>query len=118
MHRAHHFIDHLGQSLWLDNLPRDLINNGILKRYIDEPPVTELTSNPTIFDHAIKNSTAYDAAVRAKIDEGTTGDDLFFEMALEDLTRANVFGNSKCLRLKEKKRVRTSRRLHCECTRR
>ena len=56
----------LGQSLWLDNIMRDLLNNGALKRYIDELSVTGLTSNPTIFDHAIKNSAAYDAAIRKK----------------------------------------------------
>jgi transaldolase len=57
----------LGQSLWLDNITRDLLDSGTLKRYIDELSVTELTSNPTIFDHAIKNSTAYDAAIRQKV---------------------------------------------------
>src|SRR5947199_1161218 len=56
-----------GQSLWLDNITRDLLETGTLKRYIDELSVTGLTSNPTIFDHAIKNSTAYDAAIREKL---------------------------------------------------
>ena len=77
-----------GQSLWLDNITRDLLESGALKRYIDELSVTGLTSNPTIFDHAIKNSPAYDSAIRKKVKEGKTGEDLFFELALEDLTRA------------------------------
>jgi transaldolase len=77
-----------GQSLWLDNITRDLLESGALKRYIDELSVTGLTSNPTIFDHAIKNSSAYDAAIRRKVREGKSDEDLFFELALEDLTRA------------------------------
>jgi len=77
-----------GQSLWLDNITRDLLESGTLARYIDELSVTGLTSNPTIFDHAIKNSSAYDAAIRQKVREGKSGEDLFFELALEDLTRA------------------------------
>jgi Transaldolase/Fructose-6-phosphate aldolase len=60
-------LHQLGQSLWLDNITRDLLTSGTLRRYIDELSVTGLTSNPTIFDHAIKNSTAYDAAIRKKI---------------------------------------------------
>jgi len=77
-----------GQSLWLDNITRDLLETGTLKRYIDELSVTGLTSNPTIFDHAIKNSSAYDAAIRKKVQEDKSGEELFFELALEDLTRA------------------------------
>jgi transaldolase len=77
-----------GQSLWLDNITRDLLETGTLERYIDELSVTGLTSNPTIFDHAIKNSSAYDAAIRKKVKEGKSGEELFFELALEDLTRA------------------------------
>lgn len=77
-----------GQSLWLDNITRDLLQSGTLKRYIDELSVTGLTSNPTIFDHAIKNSSAYDDAIRKKVKEGKSGEELFFELALEDLTRA------------------------------
>src|SRR2546422_8610271 len=77
-----------GQSLWLDNITRDLLESGTLKRYINELAVTGLTSNPTIFDHAIKNSSAYDAAIRKKLREGKSGEDLFFELALEDLARA------------------------------
>jgi transaldolase len=75
----------LGQSLWLDNITRDLLSTGTLQRYIDELSVTGLTSNPTIFDHAIKKSTAYDAAIRKKRQYLGSGEDLFFELALEDL---------------------------------
>ncbi len=81
-------IHSLGQSIWLDSISRDLLNNGTLKRYIDELSVTGITSNPTIFDHAIKNSTTYDAAIRRKFEEGKSGEALFFELAIEDLTRA------------------------------
>jgi transaldolase len=77
-----------GQSLWLDNITRDLLNTGTLKRYIDELSVTGLTSNPTIFDHAIKNSSTYDATIRKKAKEGKSGEELFFELALDDVTRA------------------------------
>src|SRR5258705_13758168 len=77
-----------GQSLWLDNIPRDLLNSGTLQRYIDELSVTGLTSNPTIFDHAIKNSPAYDAAIRSRLMQGKSGEALFFDLALEDITRA------------------------------
>jgi transaldolase len=78
----------LGQSIWLDNITRDLLDSGTLKRYIDELSVTGLTSNPTIFDQAIKNSTAYDGSIREKVSKGKSGETLFFELALEDLTRA------------------------------
>jgi transaldolase len=81
-------LHNLGQSIWLDNITRDLLDSGTLKRYIDELSVTGLTSNPTIFDHAIKNSSAYDAAIREKVSQGKSGEALFFELALEDLTRA------------------------------
>jgi transaldolase len=77
-----------GQSIWLDNITRDLLISGKLERYIDDLSVTGLTSNPTIFDHAIKNSTAYDDAIRRKMREGKSGEALFFELALEDLTQA------------------------------
>ena len=77
-----------GQSLWLDNITRELLESGTLGRYIGELAVTGLTSNTTIFDHAIKNSSRYDAAIRQKVKEGKSGEDLFFELALEDLTRA------------------------------
>jgi transaldolase len=78
----------LGQSLWLDNITRNLLRSGTLRRYIDELSITGLTSNPTIFDHAIKNSTDYDVAIREKLEEGKSGEQLFFELALEDLTKA------------------------------
>ena len=78
----------LGQSLWLDNITRKLLKSGALRNYIDELSITGLTSNPTIFDHAIKNSTDYDAAIRKKLNEGKSGEELFFELALEDLTEA------------------------------
>ncbi len=81
-------LHELGQSLWLDNITRDLLQSGTLKRYIDELSVTGLTSNPTIFDHAIKNSAAYDAAIQKGVAQGRAGEELFFELALEDLTRA------------------------------
>jgi len=86
--KATQALQDLGQSLWLDNITRDLLDSGTLKRYIDEWSVTGLTSNPTIFDHAIKNSSAYDAAIRTKLQEGKSGEGLFFELALEDLIRA------------------------------
>ena len=86
--KATQLLHNLGQSIWLDNITRDLLKSGTLKRYIDELSVTGLTSNPTIFDHAIKNSTAYDAAIRQKLKEGKSGEGLFFELALEDLTQA------------------------------
>ena len=78
----------LGQSLWLDNITRNLLKTGVLRRYIDELSVTGLTSNPTIFDHAIKNSSDYDSAIKSKLAEGKSGEKLFFELALEDLTQA------------------------------
>jgi transaldolase len=78
----------LGQSIWLDNITRDLLKTGRLRRYIDEFSVTGLTSNPTIFDHAIKNSDDYDDAIKSKLAEGKSGEKLFFELALEDLTQA------------------------------
>jgi transaldolase len=86
--KATRLLHDLGQSLWLDNITRDLLTTGTLQRYIDELSVTGLTSNPTIFDHAIKNSPAYDGAIRQKLTEGKAGEALFFELALEDLTRA------------------------------
>jgi transaldolase len=81
-------LHNLGQSLWLDNITRDLLNNGTLQRYIAELAITGLTSNPTIFDHAIKNSSSYDRAIRDYATKGKSGEELFFELALEDLTRA------------------------------
>jgi transaldolase len=78
----------LGQSLWLDNITRDLLDNGTLKRYIDEFSVTGLTSNPTIFEHAISKSKSYDAEVGRLQATGLSGEGLFYELALQDLTRA------------------------------
>jgi transaldolase len=86
--KATQLLHNLGQSLWLDNITRDLLNSGTLKRYIAELSVTGLTSNPTIFDHAIKNSTAYDSAIRDGLKHGRSGETLFFDLALEDITRA------------------------------
>jgi transaldolase len=73
---------------WVDNITRDLFNTGTLQRYVDELAVTGLTSNPTIFDHAIKSSSAYDGAIREQLAQGTSGEPLFFELALEDITKA------------------------------
>jgi transaldolase len=86
--KATQLVHDLGQSLWLDNITRDLLDNGTLHRYIDELSVTGLTSNPTIFNQAIKHSTAYDKTIRHKLQECKSGEELFFELALEDLTRA------------------------------
>jgi len=81
-------LHNLGQSLWLDNITRDLLNNGTLQRYINELSVTGLTSNPTIFHQAIDNSQSYDAAIQAKFKNGERGEQLFFEIALEDISAA------------------------------
>jgi transaldolase len=78
----------LGQSLWLDTITRDLLTSSTLKHYIDALSVTGLTSNPTIFDHAIKNTNYYDDAIREKVEAGKHGQELFFELALEDLGQA------------------------------
>jgi transaldolase len=78
----------MGQSLWLDNITRNLLKTGELRRYIDDLSVTGLTSNPTIFDHAIKNSNDYDEAIKRKLAGGKSGEQLFFELALEDVTAA------------------------------
>ncbi len=86
--KATNLLHNEGQSLWLDNITRDLLESGTLKRYVDELSVTGLTSNPTIFDHAIKNSAAYDSAITTKLKKGTSAEALFFDLALEDLTRA------------------------------
>jgi transaldolase len=86
--KATQLLHNLGQSLWLDNMSREMLNSGTLQRYIDEYSVTGLTSNPTIFYHAIKTSTAYDASITSKHTSGKSVEDLFFDLALEDLTRA------------------------------
>jgi transaldolase len=77
-----------GQSLWLDNITRALLNSGTLRKYIDELSITGLTSNPTIFDHAIKKSSDYDSEIATGSRQHKSGEELFFELALQDLTRA------------------------------
>ena len=90
--KAQQLLHNLAQSLWLDNITRDLLTCGTLKRHIDDLSVTGLNSNPTIFDHAIKNSSAYDPAIHEELSNGKSGEALFFDLALEDLTRgANLF---------------------------
>ncbi len=81
-------LHEMGQSIWLDNITRGLLNSGTLQRYIREFSVTGLTSNPTIFDHAIKNSNDYDDAIHKAVQDGKTGEELFFGLAIEDLRRA------------------------------
>jgi transaldolase len=88
--KATQLLHNLGQSIWLDNITRTLLDSGTLKQYIDELSVTGLTSNPTIFDHAIKNSPAYDTAIREKLSESKSGEALFFDLALDDIGRAAV----------------------------
>ena len=86
--KATQLLHDRGQSLWLDNITRDLLDKGTLKSYIDELSVTGLTSNPTIFDQAISKSTTYDPAIHKLMNEGKSGEALFFELALDDLKRA------------------------------
>jgi len=81
-------LHEIGQSLWLDNITRGLLTSGTLQRYIQDRSITGLTSNPTIFDHAIKNSDDYDDAIGKKAKEGKLGEALFFDLALEDLRQA------------------------------
>ena len=81
-------LNKLGQSLWLDNITRDLLDSGTLKRYIDQLSVTGLTSNPTIFDNAISKSDWYDKEIRRQLDGGASGEELFFKLAIQDLSRA------------------------------
>ncbi len=78
----------LGQSLWLDNITREILDNGTLRDYIDTFSITGLTSNPTIFDEAIGGTNAYDAGIREKVRAGKSAENLFIELALEDLRRA------------------------------
>lgn len=85
--RATQLLSELGQSLWLDNIRRELLDSGALKNYMDEFSVTGLTSNPTIFDHAIRNSNSYDESIQEK-SEKKPAEVIFFDLALEDLTRA------------------------------
>jgi transaldolase len=77
-----------GQSLWLDNITRGMLDSGQLRTYIEEYSITGLTSNPSIYDHAIKTTSDYDVAIREKVTDGKKGEELFFELALEDLRRA------------------------------
>jgi transaldolase len=86
--KATQLLHDRGQSLWLDNITRDLLDKGTLKSYIDDLSVTGLTSNPTIFDQAIKKSATYDPAIHKLLTAGKAGEPLFFELALDDLTRA------------------------------
>ena len=86
--KATQLLHNEGQSLWLDNITRDLLDSGTLQQYIDELSITGLTSNPTIFDHAMKNSSTYDSAITRKVKQGISGEALFFDLAIEDLTRA------------------------------
>jgi transaldolase len=81
-------LHNLGQSLWLDNITRDLLSDGTLQGYINELSITGLTSNPTIFDHSIENSSAYDEPIRKGLAAGRSGEELFFDLALDDITRA------------------------------
>src|SRR3981189_109022 len=86
--KATQLLHDLGQSIWLDNITRDLLDSGTLERYVNELSVTGLTSNPTIFEQAIKNSSAYDTAIGKKIRQEKAAEDLFFELAIDDLTQA------------------------------
>ena len=88
--KATQLLHNMGQSIWLDNITRDLLDSGTLKRYADELSVTGLTSNPTIFDHAIKNSSHYDLAIRQRLGRTNSSEALFFDLALEDIGRAAV----------------------------
>ncbi len=92
----------LGQSLWLDNISRELLTGGTLRRYKDEFSVTGLTSNPTIFDLAIRNGDAYDESIRGKAAQAKSSEQLFFELALDDLTQAadlfrSIFDSTKAV---------------------
>jgi transaldolase len=86
--KATQLLSNLGQSIWLDNITRDLLDTGVLRHYIADFSVTGLTSNPSIFEHAIRNSPAYDRPICEKLAFGKSGEELFFELALEDITRA------------------------------
>jgi len=80
--KATQLLHNMGQSIWLDNITRDLLDRGTLEHYIRDLSVTGLTSNPTIFDHAIKNSASYDASIREKLTRGKSGEALFFDIRL------------------------------------
>jgi transaldolase len=85
--RATEQLHELGQSIWLDNITREMLDSGLLQTYIDDYSVTGLTSNPSIFDKAIASG-GYDEAIREKATQGIDGEELFFELAIEDLRRA------------------------------
>jgi len=80
----------LRQSLWLDNITRGLLTSGTLRHYIDDLSVTGLTSNPSIFDLAIKNSHFYDDAIRQKRKQGKSGEALFCELAEQSGLRQHI----------------------------
>jgi hypothetical protein len=86
--KATRLLHDLGQGIWLNNITRELLESGTLERYIDELSVTALTSNAIIFDHAIKNSSVYDSAIRDELAKGKSGEALFFDLAPADITRA------------------------------
>ena len=86
--KATKILHDLGQSLWLDNITRELLANGTLARYIADLSVTGLTSNPTIFEHAIGSGSFYDMAIAELARQGESGENLLFALALQDLTRA------------------------------
>jgi transaldolase len=86
--KATQHLHELGQSLWLDQITRELLDSGTLQRYVNELSVTGLTSNPTIFDHAISKSSAYDDDIRTLAKQGLSGEELFFEVAIKDLKQA------------------------------
>src|SRR5215471_17540367 len=86
--KATQLLHNLGQSIWLDIITRDLLDSGTLQRYVNELSVTGLTSNPTIFDHAIKGSSAYDSSIRDGLSKGKAGEELFFDLAMGDIMRA------------------------------
>ena len=86
--KATQLLSNLGQSIWLDNITRDLVDTGTLQHYIDELSVTGLTSSPTMFERAIRTSASYDELIRERLAAGRCAEDLFFDLAVEDITRA------------------------------
>jgi transaldolase len=88
MARPTHTLYQSGQSLWLDNITRGMLDDGTLARYIHDLSVTGLTSNPTIYNAAVKNSSFYDDAIATKVSRAAGCEGLFFDLAIEDLTRA------------------------------
>src|SRR3954466_7601024 len=87
--KATRLLHNLGQSIWLDNITRDLLESGTLRHYIDELSVTGLTLNPTIFERAITGSSSYDDQIRQAMAVGKSGEAVFFGLALEDITQAS-----------------------------